>query len=182
MRYAARISAGEMVGFFDVFEDMKKEGHGTPTASTKKLLLQLITDLLLEADTINDKLQIMIQMYHEMDTGEANRRISSDPRIPVEEKRKLSREDFQLLSKATRSKLDAIRFISPLIPCNCLDEQKKVLKAQPRVRQCEMCQKDTSKSKLQLCSRCKSVEFCSKECQRAAWKHHKIVCKAIGDS
>jgi uncharacterized protein YbaP (TraB family) len=48
---------------------MKRKGRGAPTTSTKKLLLQLITDLLLDADTINDQLQIMIQMYHEMDTG-----------------------------------------------------------------------------------------------------------------
>lgn len=29
-----------------------------------------------------------------------------------------------------------------------------------------------------LCSRCKSVRYCSKECQKAHWKEHKKVCKA----
>lgn len=29
-----------------------------------------------------------------------------------------------------------------------------------------------------LCSRCKAVRYCSRECQKAHWKEHKKVCKA----
>mmetsp|Transcript_32109 Transcript_32109/g.78018 ORF Transcript_32109/g.78018 Transcript_32109/m.78018 type:complete len:759 (-) Transcript_32109:2558-4834(-) len=32
---------------------------------------------------------------------------------------------------------------------------------------------------LMRCTRCKSIHYCSKECQRADWKQHKKVCKPI---
>ena len=31
----------------------------------------------------------------------------------------------------------------------------------------------------QLCKSCRSVFYCSKDCQRAAWSSHKQICKAI---
>ncbi|CAE8689137.1 unnamed protein product, partial [Polarella glacialis] len=35
---------------------------------------------------------------------------------------------------------------------------------------------------LQKCGACKSVYFCSRECQRAAWKYHKPFCAAASSS
>lgn len=32
----------------------------------------------------------------------------------------------------------------------------------------------------QLCGRCKTAVYCSKECQRAAWKRHKLWCGLVG--
>ncbi|KAJ7041998.1 hypothetical protein C8F04DRAFT_1208237 [Mycena alexandri] len=42
-------------------------------------------------------------------------------------------------------------------------------------RQCAHCQK-SSTSDLQLCSRCRLIHYCSRECQRSAWPMHKLVC------
>eukprot|EP01034_Spumella_vulgaris_P024662 gene24662-31031_t len=41
---------------------------------------------------------------------------------------------------------------------------------------CGYCGK-SSAERLMLCSRCKCVAYCDKECQTAAWKGHKKVCK-----
>jgi len=41
-------------------------------------------------------------------------------------------------------------------------------------RQCDVCKTATTKS----CARCKTIYFCSAECQKSAWKKHKKTCKA----
>ncbi len=43
---------------------------------------------------------------------------------------------------------------------------------QPRPRLCILCGKDAPKR----CIGCKAVYYCSKECQKADWKNHKIGC------
>ena len=42
---------------------------------------------------------------------------------------------------------------------------------------CSCCRKDVGK--VQVCSGCKLVAYCSKECQRKAWPVHKIACKSL---
>ena len=44
---------------------------------------------------------------------------------------------------------------------------------------CANCGKPATKVKLSMCARCKAVAYCSKKCQKAAWKSgHKSVCAA----
>jgi hypothetical protein len=47
--------------------------------------------------------------------------------------------------------------------------------AQHDRRVCAWCKRSSHKD-LKLCSRCKSVAYCSRTCQRAAWKGHKKEC------
>ncbi|RPA80717.1 hypothetical protein BJ508DRAFT_307159 [Ascobolus immersus RN42] len=42
---------------------------------------------------------------------------------------------------------------------------------------CNVCERE---GKLSQCARCKTVSYCSKECQKYDWKAHKSVCKAPG--
>ena len=39
--------------------------------------------------------------------------------------------------------------------------------------------KNNSVNQTVCCSQCKSVQYCSKDCQRASWKVHKKVCKEM---
>jgi hypothetical protein len=39
---------------------------------------------------------------------------------------------------------------------------------------CENCLKDDCKNK---CGSCKSVYYCSTECQKKNWEKHKLICK-----
>ncbi|KAJ7590819.1 hypothetical protein C8J56DRAFT_933959 [Mycena floridula] len=48
---------------------------------------------------------------------------------------------------------------------------------QRNARQCAFCEKIQEKD-LKQCSRCRLVNYCNTECQRAAWPTHKKVCKA----
>mmetsp|Transcript_45336 Transcript_45336/g.109788 ORF Transcript_45336/g.109788 Transcript_45336/m.109788 type:complete len:491 (+) Transcript_45336:60-1532(+) len=41
---------------------------------------------------------------------------------------------------------------------------------------CQYCKKEDAKDKLLTCSRCRNAHYCSKECQKADWKEHKVTC------
>jgi hypothetical protein len=40
---------------------------------------------------------------------------------------------------------------------------------------CPVCHKD---DKLKVCTGCRRMRFCSKECLRAAWPEHKLLCRS----
>jgi hypothetical protein len=44
-------------------------------------------------------------------------------------------------------------------------------------KKCAHC--NAGEKKLSFCASCKSVEYCSRECQQAAWLEHKAVCKKL---
>jgi len=45
---------------------------------------------------------------------------------------------------------------------------------------CAYCMKDVGRENLKLCQGCRTVRYCSKVCQRAAWKHgHKKSCQIV---
>jgi hypothetical protein len=50
---------------------------------------------------------------------------------------------------------------------------------------CQVCEKGMAEGlKLSFCSACRSVSYCSRECQKADWKTHKVICKElnVGDA
>ena len=48
---------------------------------------------------------------------------------------------------------------------------------------CSQCQSQTPKdplqTKLQVCSKCKKIHYCGIECQKIAWKSHKLICNQL---
>ena len=44
---------------------------------------------------------------------------------------------------------------------------------------CNNCLTDTDPDKFKLCVSCKTVRYCSKECQKLHWREHKVLCNAI---
>lgn len=51
-----------------------------------------------------------------------------------------------------------------------------LIKALEAIPGCEQCGKASEKSLL-ACTGCRKVEYCSRDCQKAAWKMHKAVCE-----
>jgi hypothetical protein len=50
---------------------------------------------------------------------------------------------------------------------------------------CQVCEKGKAEGvKLSFCNSCRSVSYCSRECQKADWKNHKSICKKlnVGDA
>jgi hypothetical protein len=86
-----------------------------------------------------------------------------------------SREDTEVL----RTRDGLVRYLARAIPCSCLDEHKKVAKAGPKMGKCFFCRQEGTQVKLLKCSGCKIGEYCSKVCQTADWKDHKMLCNVI---
>ena len=52
----------------------------------------------------------------------------------------------------------------------------------PITPSCAVCRKEGTKDKpMKHCSKCKITKYCSRECQSAHWKYHKVVCNAEKD-
>lgn len=52
---------------------------------------------------------------------------------------------------------------------------------QANARQCAYCEAPKEAKHLMLCSKCKLVYYCGRECQRMAWPSHKISCRKAQD-
>ncbi|KAJ7054610.1 hypothetical protein C8F01DRAFT_1162157 [Mycena amicta] len=65
------------------------------------------------------------------------------------------------------------------MPSNDPDTSEPLLK--PSKDECFLCKKpgDGGPASLQRCSRCRTVPYCSRECQTSDWKNHKKNCMAF---
>lgn len=54
--------------------------------------------------------------------------------------------------------------------------QASTVSDQREFRKCRHCQLGEPQKKLSKCTGCQQVYYCSKECQRSHWKHHKEAC------
>jgi len=69
-------------------------------------------------------------------------------------------------------------FFAKRISCSCLDDTYKEAKEhEPKVGICDHCNERVQSKSLSICSGCKMVQYCSRECQRSAWPNHKAKCK-----
>ena len=86
---------------------------------------------------------------------------------------------FELVS-ADRHTL--VSFFRKRIPCNCLDEKLKEVKSITKMGFCHNSKcnlppgKKTARGKMLSCTRCRSANYCSRECQVAHWPLHKEFC------
>ena len=67
------------------------------------------------------------------------------------------------------------------IPCSCLDEKYKEVKSIKKMGfcynpSCSQPGRKVERSKMFSCTRCGEANYCSVECQKAEWKHHREIC------
>mmetsp|Transcript_9475 Transcript_9475/g.14470 ORF Transcript_9475/g.14470 Transcript_9475/m.14470 type:complete len:273 (-) Transcript_9475:62-880(-) len=79
-----------------------------------------------------------------------------------------------------------VNFFRHRIPCSCLDEKYEEVKDIPKMgicfsSQCTLPNGRVEYSKTMYCDRCRSVTYCSRECQIADWKEHKDECGIFAD-
>ena len=72
-----------------------------------------------------------------------------------------------------------VKYLRKRIPCSCLDEKYNEVKSITRMGLCFNAQCTSNivqRSKMLSCARCGEVNYCSRECQKAAWPEHKTNC------
>ena len=107
-------------------------------------------------------------------TTKWNKIALADPDVPVYEKMKL-----QSQAAAGSNMFDYMQAAAPHLAKHGLSSPaESVAGASTR---CSACGKiETETAKLMTCSGCRSTKYCSKGCQKRAWKEgHKLACKAI---
>ena len=77
-----------------------------------------------------------------------------------------------------------VSFFKKRIPCKCLDEKYKEVKSIVKMGHCNnpdcpLPDGKTERSKLMNCEECRSIYYCSRECQKAAWPSHKEYCAMV---
>jgi len=80
-----------------------------------------------------------------------------------------------------------VSFLKKCIPRSCLDKIYEEVKSMPKIDLCcnpgcplSSCGK-TDRSATMCCSRCRAANYCSRECQVAAWQGHKGECGFYAD-
>jgi hypothetical protein len=73
-----------------------------------------------------------------------------------------------------------VKFYKKRIPCSCLDDMYKEVKSITKMGLCcntsIMCDKLVPRNTMLYCTRCRQVNYCSRECQIAHWPKHKEFC------
>ena len=74
-----------------------------------------------------------------------------------------------------------VKFYRNRIPCSCLDKKYEEVKHIKKMGicwnpQCSIPGRNVARSNTKYCSRCRSVAYCSRECQVADWTEHKLTC------
>ena len=77
-----------------------------------------------------------------------------------------------------------VKYFWRRIRCSCLDEKYEEVKSIPKIGkcfnpQCTHPNRTVERSKLRCCSRCRSVTYCSRECQAEDWSVHKELCDEV---
>ncbi len=77
-----------------------------------------------------------------------------------------------------------VKYFWRRIRCSCLDEKYEEVKSITKMgvcfnHDCAHPNRTVERSKLRCCSRCRSVAYCSRECQAADWSVHKEFCDAV---
>ena len=77
-----------------------------------------------------------------------------------------------------------VQFFRKQIPCKCLDERYKEVKSITKMGicmnvACPLPDNMAVRSKMVYCTRCRKVNYCSRECQVASWPLHKEKCQKI---
>ena len=75
---------------------------------------------------------------------------------------------------------DVLKIYRKRIFCSCLkDKHSLARKTTPKMGACYNCGQMKERVLLMVCSKCRVCQYCSRECQIAAWSMHKHNCDVL---
>jgi hypothetical protein len=91
-----------------------------------------------------------------------------------------TQQAMQELAPSIRAKMERIQDRHPVLlpPLQHISELlgNPMIKAPPMEETCAFCQEKTTPQTLQKCPFCKTIIYCSKDCQRLNWMIHQVEC------
>jgi len=85
--------------------------------------------------------------------------------------------DLRTKTSSSSGRRDALKFYRKRTSCKCLKMMHlEARKTMPKTGKCHNCDKQIERALLSLCSRCMISQYCSRECQVAAWPEHEGNC------
>jgi hypothetical protein len=77
-----------------------------------------------------------------------------------------------------------VQFFHKRVPCSCLDEKYKEVKSITKMGiccnpECTLPERKAARSTMLYCTRCRAKNYCSQECQVAAWPSHRESCNSL---
>lgn len=86
-------------------------------------------------------------------------------------------KDVSIISSERR---DTLKFLRKRTTCKCLKKMHlEARKTIPKMGLCWNCKEEKNRVSLSVCSKCMVIQYCSRECQVAAWPGHKEFCCLI---
>ena len=86
-------------------------------------------------------------------------------------------KDVSIISSERR---DTLKFLRKRTTCKCLKKMHlEARKTIPKKGLCWNCKEEKDRMLLSVCSKCMVIQYCSRECQVAAWPGHKEFCGLI---
>ncbi len=134
--------------------------------------LCLGTQAILDGDDDNAKMSATLARYLEQ-------------HIAVELEKTQALPHFPKLGETYEADMHTlVKFFRRRIPCSCLDDKYEEVKDAAKMgfcynKQCNIPERRVERSNTKYCSRCRSVTYCSRECQVAHWHMHKPDCDSM---
>ena len=170
MKMEGNMLLRQLKRFAGTKEKFEKEmGEKSNSRCIKSFLLAHGTRKIIDADYDSARFDAScIQVFSSMMS--CMRKRTYDP------KKESKLADLQVADEHT-----LVQFYRKQIPCSCLDEIHEEVKSIPKMgcccnHDCPLPHHAAVRSKMVYCLRCRVVNYCSRECQVAAWPKHKKVC------
>ncbi|KAL9962454.1 hypothetical protein ACROYT_G031558 [Oculina patagonica] len=97
-----------------------------------------------------------------------------------ENKKSTPQNDLLAAISAIKSEVEALKSEGAVKQESTASARRETVVNPPKSHQCNNCCKTGVKQgQLKRCSQCRSVWYCSTECQKGHWSDHKVLCQAI---
>eukprot|EP00985_Skeletonema_marinoi_P001668 scaffold673_cov83-Skeletonema_marinoi.AAC.1 len=166
--------ADNLDGFVNVYEATRRKYAEVWNDADK---MQLVVDFFV----CNGTKKILFDGHSDRDCYDAIFASFLEQVIAVNIQKTQASHDWGKIAEVKCDEHTLVSFFRKRIPCKCLDESYKEVKSITKMGlchnlSCSLPDRTAERSKMLSCTRCRRANYCSRECQKAAWPLHKQNC------